>query len=192
MKTKRINCIIIHGCPSDIEKAMDVKTRAYDKHWIPWLKRKLISQGIKTETPLMPKPWYPNYQAFKKRFERCKVTDDSVLIGHSCGCAFLIRWLGETKRKIRKLVLVAPWKIPVVNDKFQKLFYEYPVDKTIQKRVEEIVMFTADNEEEDGKKSLKIFHQALGGEIIELKGRGHYTMNDMGTEEFPELLKEII
>lgn len=53
-------------------------------------------------------------------------------------------------------------------------------------------MFTSDNEEEDGKKSLRIFHKALGGKIIELKGRGHYTIGDMETEEFPELLKEII
>lgn len=191
MNTKKINCIIIHGCPSNIEKAMDAKTRTYDKHWIPWLKKKLTSQGIKTETPLMPKPWYPDYEAFKKKFEKCKITNDSILIGHSCGCAFLVRWLGETKRKIRKLILVAPWKIPVVKDKFQKSFYDYPVDKTIPKRLGEIVMFTADNEEEDGKKSLKIFHQALGGKIIELSGRGHYTMNDMGTEKFPELLKEV-
>lgn len=53
-------------------------------------------------------------------------------------------------------------------------------------------MFTANDEEEDGKKSLKIFHDALGGKIIEIKGHGHYTLGDIGTEEFPELLKEII
>lgn len=53
-------------------------------------------------------------------------------------------------------------------------------------------MFTADDEEEDGKKSLDIFHKSLGGKIIELKGRGHYTFGDMKTEEFPELLKEIV
>lgn len=32
----------------------------------------------------------------------------------------------------------------------------------------------------------------IRGKIIELKGRGHYTFGDMGTEEFPELLEEII
>jgi len=39
---------------------------------------------------------------------------------------------------------------------------------------------------------LRIFHKALGGKIIELKGKGHYTIKYMGTEEFPELLEEII
>jgi hypothetical protein len=28
--------------------------------------------------------------------------------------------------------------------------------------------------------------------VIELEGRGHYVMEDMGTEEFPELLHEIL
>jgi len=53
-------------------------------------------------------------------------------------------------------------------------------------------MFTADDEEDDGKKSLKIFHEALGGKIIELKEHGHYTLGDMKTEKFPELLREIL
>ncbi|HUV42618.1 MAG TPA: alpha/beta hydrolase [Patescibacteria group bacterium] len=192
MKTKKVNCIIIHGCPWDIKKAMDAKTRTYDKRWIPWLKKELTSRGIKTKAPLMPKPWYPDYQAFKKKFERYEVTNNSILIGHSCSCAFLVRWLGETKRKVKKLILVAPWKIPDKNNQLEKLLYEYPIDKKIKARVKEIVMFTADNEEKDGKKSLKIFHKVLGGKIIELKGRGHYTLEYMKNQEFPELLKEIV
>ncbi len=186
-----MNCIIIHGCPSNEKKAMNIETRTYDKHWIPWVKKALILRGIETYTPLMPEPWKPDYSKFKKEFDKCEIREDTILIGHSCGCAFLVRWLGETKQKIKKLILVAPWKIPDKNDKFRKAFYEYPVDKTISSRVKEIVMFTANDEEEDGKNSLKIFHDALGGKIIEIKGYGHYTLDDMRTKEFPELIKEI-
>jgi predicted alpha/beta hydrolase family esterase len=182
---------IIHGCPSYTEKLMTPEERTYDKHWIPWLKRELIARGIPTETPLMPSPWEPNYGKFKIEFEKYEVGENSILIGHSCGCAFLVRWLGETKKKILKLILVAPWKIPD-NDESKKLFYNYPIDKSIKSRVDKIVMFTADDEENDGKKSLRIFHKALDGEIIELRGHGHFTMNDMGTEEFPELLDIIL
>ena len=105
---------------------------------------------------------------------------------------FLVRWLGETKRKIFKLILVAPWKIPDKDDEFRKEFYAYPIDEGIKSRIGEIVMFTADDEEDEGKESLKIFHQTLDGEVIELKGCGHYTLGDMGTEEFPELLEAIV
>lgn len=189
---EKINCIIIHGCPSDDEQTMNSKTRTYDKHWMPWAKKELTSKGINTETPLMPEPWKPNYDKFKKEFEKCKVDENSVLIGHSCGCAFLVRWLGETKQKINKLILVAPWKIPEINDESEKEFYNYSIDKTIKERVKEIIMFTADDEENDGKKSLQIYHNALDGKVIELKEHGHYNLKGMGTEEFPELIEEVI
>ncbi|MCX6765758.1 MAG: alpha/beta hydrolase [Candidatus Moranbacteria bacterium] len=192
MDQSQINCIIIHGCPSDKEKAMDPQTRTYDKHWIPWIKEKLIAKGIKTETPLLPEPWAPDYEKFKKEFEKYEVTENTILIGHSCGCAFLVRWLGETRQKIRKLILVAPWKIPDAGDKFREAFYVYPIDEKIKDRIGEIIMFTADDEEEDGKKSLQIYHKVLDGKIIELKSKGHYTLGDMGTEEFPELLKVVL
>jgi hypothetical protein len=55
-----------------------------------------------------------------------------------------------------------------------------------------IVMFTSDSEMEDGKKSLAIYHAALGGDIVDLPGKGHYTIADMRTHEFPELLSKIV
>ena len=190
---KDLNCIIIHGCPSTKEKGIYPETRTYDKHWIPWTKRELIKRGIKIETPLMPNPWAPVYEDFKKEFEKCSVSENTILVGHSCGCAFLVRWLGESKQKIKKLILVAPWKIPYEDGGFREKFYIYPIDKTIKSRVKEITMFTSDNEKEDGEKSLGIFHNSIGGKIINIKNMGHYCIGKtMNTEEFPELIEEII
>jgi predicted alpha/beta hydrolase family esterase len=90
------------------------------------------------------------------------------------------------------LILVAPWKIPDSNDEFRKSFYIYSIDESIKSRVKEIVMFTSDDEREGGKENLKIYHDALGGKIISLSGRGHYTLNDMGTEVFPELFETVM
>lgn len=187
----KLNCIIIHGCPSNIEKAMNSETRTYDKHWIPWTKKQLLKEGIEVATPSMPEPWTPDYEKFKNEFEKCNISKNSILIGHSCGCAFLVRWLGDTKQKIHKLILVAPWKIADKNNEIKKSFYEYEIDKSIKERVENIIMFTSDNEENDGKKSLYIFHDAIGGKIINLVSHGHYTLGDMKTDKFPELLNEI-
>lgn len=138
----------------------------------------------------MPEAWHPDYEKFKKEFEKYEVTNDTILIGHSCGCAFLVRWLGETKKVVKKLILVAPWKIADGKDKYKKSFYGFPIDKTIKKRVGKIVMFTSDNDEQNAKKNLEIYRKNLGGKIIELKGMGHFCFEDMGTEEFPELLNE--
>ncbi|MBU4070241.1 MAG: leucine--tRNA ligase [Nanoarchaeota archaeon] len=190
-KTTISNVVIVHGCPGDEEKAMNPKTRTYDKHWIPWIKNKLEKKEIKVFTPLMPEPWKANYSQWKKEFDKLNVNGKSVLIGHSCGCAFLVRWLGETKKKIKKLILVAPWKI-AQSGNAEEEFYNYEIDESIKSRIDEIVIFTSNDEEEDGKKSVKIFNKLIGGEIIELKNHGHFTLGDMGTEEFPELLSKIV
>jgi predicted alpha/beta hydrolase family esterase len=187
-----MKCIIVHGCPSDEEKTMSSEQRSYDKHWIPWIKKELEARGVHVEVPLMPNPWEPVYEAFKKEFEKISITNDDVLVGHSCACAFLVRWLGETKQKIGKLILVAPWKTWDSDDTVREDFYDYPVDVSIRQRVGRTVIFTASDEDEDGKKDALKFNEALDGRLIELEGKGHYIFKDMETEEFPELLEEII
>jgi len=180
---------ILHGCPSNEEKGMGPETRTYDKHWIPWAKQQLETKGYRVVTPFMPNPWAPDYQAFKTEFEKNRVSENDILIGHSCGGAFLVRWLGDSKQKVSKLILVAPWKIPDVGDKLREEYYGYEIDRTISERVGSITMFTSDDEEQAGKESVRVFHEALGGKLVELSKHGHYTMGDMGTAEFPELIE---
>lgn len=184
------NVIIVHGCSGSPQGVFDPNAQDPKSHWIPWIREAVIARGMGAVTPRMPQPWAPIYEQWRAVFEKQMITEETVLIGHSCGCAFLVRWLGDSKQKIAKCILVAPWKIGGSNEE-KKLFYKYNIDETIKERVNEIIFFTADNEGENGKKSLQIFHDHLGGKIIELSGRGHYTPDDMDTQEFPELLREI-
>jgi predicted alpha/beta hydrolase family esterase len=180
---RKPNCIIVHGGDAD-------DCKGYNKHWMPWTKKQLEKRGIKTETPLMPLHESATYLDWKKIFDKLKVDKNTILIGHSRGCAFLVRWLGDKKINVKKLILVAPWKI--ANKEYKKTFYDYDIDKGIKNFAKEIVFFTSNTEDVDGKKSLKTFHKALGGRIINLKNHGHYDLEAMGTEEFPELLKIVL
>jgi serine hydrolase len=193
MENKISNVVIVHGCPGNAEKSQDEKTRTYDKHWIPWVNKKVEEKNISVEVPLMPEPWNPDYLSWKKEFEKILIDNETILVGHSGGCAFLVRWLGETKKEIKKLILVAPWKIP--SEEFsegENELYNYEIEKKIKENIEKTIIFISDDEEEDGKKSAKIFQDTLGGELIELKEHGHFTEGEMGTEEFPELLEKIL
>jgi predicted alpha/beta hydrolase family esterase len=178
-----MNVIILHG-------RADNKKDNPAGHWMPWIKNKLSEKGIDTFIPLMSKPWVPNYKNWKKEFDNLDINEDSVLIGHSCGCAFLVRWLGETKKKVKKLILVAPWKIAESQDENE--FYSYEINEHVKDNIKNVIIFTSDDEEENGKRSVKIFHKFLGGEIIELNNHGHFTLGDMKTEEFPELIDKIL
>lgn len=185
-----MNCIIAHGCPRN--PVTDPNKRSYDKHWMPWLKEELSKNNVKTFIPLMPSPWKPNYKEWKKEFDKLKINEESILIGHSCGCAFLVRWLGDTGEKIKKLILVAPWKISTGENMEEKDFYEYQISDSVKFNIGSAVIFTSNGEEEDGKKSAKIFQENLSGKLIELKDHGHYCLDNMETEEFPELLEEVL
>ncbi|MEI6498526.1 MAG: alpha/beta hydrolase [bacterium] len=166
-----------------------------DMPWMGWAKDRLDSLGISTVNPNMPDPWNPKYEDYKKEFEKYPVYENSILIGHSRGTAFLVHWLSETKKKVKKLILVAPWKVSVDDvgeEKLKTKFYDFEINPSIKERVGEIVYFTSDNEDPEGKESLKIFHDAIGGKIINLLDHGHYTLGDMGTNKFPELIDVII
>ncbi len=189
---KQGNCIIVHGCPSRNEKSMDSKTRTYDKHWMPWLKRELERKGVKTFLLLMPKPWEPHYKDWRKVLDKLSINEDTTLIGHSCGGGFLVRWLGDSNKKIKKLILVAP---AILYDREWKPLEDllrFEINENLRNHVKEIIFFISDNESKGILKSVEIFHQKLGGKIIELKGKGHFTLEDMGTVKFPELLKEVL
>lgn len=187
-----MNCIIVHGC------TLSSRDKTYNKHWIPWVTKELISRGVMVESPLMPKPWVPDYNAYKKVLEKHIIDQNSILVGHSASCAFLVRWLGETKRRIKKLILVAPWDSPRdaalnknVTAAFRN-FLKFPIDPTIPSRIDKIIFFTSDNADEDCKETLKRYRKSLGGTRVELKGYGHYVIQHMKTKKFPELVEKIV
>ncbi|MBS3072433.1 alpha/beta hydrolase [Candidatus Pacearchaeota archaeon] len=188
-----MNCIIIHGCPSNKEKSMDQKTRTYDKHWMPWLKEKLEEKGIKVEIPLMPAPWEPDYELWKKEFSKLTVNKNTILVGHSCGGGFLVRWIDESKIKIGKLILVSPGKVGKARNEFKSNFYGNKVIKNINKYItENIVIFTSNDDIPGHIKGAYEYEKELPAKIIFLRNHGHFCEEDMGTKEFPELLNEII
>ena len=175
--------VVVHG--GDLGSGKEV-----DKNWFPWIKNELLKKKIEVRIPTMPIHVDATYSDWKKIFDKLEINDRSVLVGHSRGTAFLVRWLGETKKKIKKLILVAPWKF--ADKKYKETFYNFDVDPSIKERVEEIIIFTSNDEESAGKKSLEAYKNTLGGRVIELLNHGHFTKEDMNAEEFPELLSEII
>lgn len=186
-----MNCIIIHGCPSNKEKAMNPATRTYDKHWIPWLKKELEKRDVECYTPLMPEPWQPKYQDWKREINKLSINKNSVLVWHSCGGAFLVRWLKETEKKIPGLVLVSLGKI----GKTKKYSTFYGGDKimNIDKNVKnKIIIFTSNDDIKEHIDGAHEYEKELPAKVIFLKDRGHFTFDDMGTEEFPELLEAIL
>lgn len=179
--------IILHGRPSKEEYFDQTFPSPSNSHWLPWLQRQLIINGIFAETPELPVPYEPDYEAWCSVFNRFSVDDETDLIGHSAGAGFLLRWLSENKIKLGKLVLVAPFLDPEKTIKSGML--DFKIDKRLFERAEEIVILVSPDDDADILESAEQIKSELPSvKAIELPGRGHFTMEDMGTEEFPELL----
>lgn len=186
------NAIIVHGKPSrekfDNPELLDPS----DSNWLPWAKRQLTLRGIFAVTPDMPRPYSPNYSDWKKEFERHDVTPDTILIGHSAGAGFLVRWLSENAdTRVRKLALVAPWMDP--NKKYGS-FMDFKINPSIEARsLGQIAVFYSSLDDEQALKSVETIAGALpNAHLIDYPAYGHYILgNNMQTNEFPELIKEV-
>jgi predicted alpha/beta hydrolase family esterase len=186
------NAIILHGKP-DKEEYYDIKyPSCSNSHWLPWLQKELLIHEISAHTPEIPHAFNPDYLVWKKELERYEITDETILVGHSCGGGFLIRWLSQHKNiAVGKVVLVAPWldlDRESTND-----FFNFEIDSTIPQRTTSFTIFHSDNDYQSIKKTVKILqNKIVDGKFQEFHNYGHFTFEDMKSLEFPELLKFIL
>ncbi len=190
------NVVIVHGAnPNDRENMKRYSLpEQNERNWFPWIKSELEKKGAAVFTPLMPENWKPDYEKWKAEFEKIDVDENSVLVGASAGAAFLVRWLGQTKRKVKKLILVAAaCKNKGTEEWEAEEFYDFKIDKKISNRVSDIVIIESSDDAKSIRESVKIYSKALGVKSVVLKDRGHFTNRGNGENmEFSELLGEIL
>lgn len=184
------NAIIIHGMPSE-EQYVAAGRRAADDHWIPWIKERLEREGIETHAPEMPEPYKPVYERWSGVFEALPIGPDTILIGHSCGGGFLVRWLSENKVAVGQVVLVAPWVDPT--KKFAPDFFDFSIDTHLASRTKAITLFISEDDDRDELITCEILATHIEGLVVKrFTDYGHFTLGGMGTNEFPELLEHIL
>ena len=162
-------------------------------HWLPWLQRQLIVNGILAQTPEMPEPYTPDYPKWTSTFNQFKVDEHTDLIGHSCGAGFLLRWLSENKLSVGKLILVAPWIDPTNELGDSNTFFDFEMDSELIGRTKGVHVFNSSNDDEAIHKSVEVIMEKFpNAQLNELKNKGHFTFSGMGTREFPELLSSLL
>lgn len=184
------NAIILHGKPSK-QRYYDLAFPASSNYyWIPWLQKQLIVKDILTSTPEVPNNWVADYSVWLKEFERYDVTSKTILIGHSCGGGFLLRWLSENQNMMpSKVVLAAPWLNPK-NLEETGDFFNFDLDNNLAERTKMSVVYS-DDDEQSVLDTVDILHSTYpDAVIVKLHGYGHFY--DDRRNEFPELLKSIL
>lgn len=182
--------IILHGMPSKKGYYNPTRNAQSNEHWLPWLQHELLIRDILAQTPELPKPYEPNYADWLDVFRRFSPDRGTILVGHSCGGGFLVRWLSENDVKVGKVVLVAPWMDP---ENETKGFFDFTVDPNIVDKTAGLTVFYSDDDFEGVLITVdKLKKETKNVKFVEFHGYEHFTYNDMKTREFPELLTEVI
>ncbi|KKU10128.1 MAG: hypothetical protein UX65_C0003G0005 [Parcubacteria group bacterium GW2011_GWB1_46_8] len=186
------NALIIHGMCDKEEYFSDAYPSLSNSHWLPWLQKQLLIRNISTQTPEMPEAYHPDYNRWSAEFERFDINPGTILIGHSCGVGFLVRWLSEHKQPVAKLVSVAPW----MDSPERRLgsFFEFTIDKDLAQRVGKISILFSKTEIVFGvREAVELIRKELPlTQVNLLDSGGHFTREEMGTDKFPELLDMVL
>lgn len=186
------NVVIVHGKPTEERYNNPSLPKPHEANWLPWLGMRLEEVGVSSSILAMPRPFYPEYEAWKAVFETQQVGTDSGAVGHSAGSEFLLRWLSENKKaNLAKVALVAPYR-----DAAGKYgdFSQYELDASLTARVGELIIISSLDDSETIQKNAHRLSETLPrSRLIELEGYGHFMLgNNMKGPEFPELLDELV
>lgn len=189
------NAILVPGRPDKDEHYDPKRPSNSEDHWFSWLKRQLILKDIHAVSIEPPFPFRPRYEEWKKEFERFDITPETILVGHSCGGGFLVRYLSEHKDlKVGKVLLVAPWINPLkyeVSDTAD--FFDFVIDPDFPTRTEGTIVFISSDDEPSVVKTVDILREKVKGlKFKKYTDKGHFVIDSLGTEEFPDLLSEVL
>lgn len=150
-----------------------------------------LGEDCEVFLPHMPLRDNADYQLWKLWFEKVMeaLNRPSILIGHSLGAMFLLKYLSEQKPKnlVNALFLIAPEYLGP-NKEHEKTSFDLKEDvSSITEVVEDIVFFHSKDDRVVTYDNQALFKELLPqAEFFTFTDRGHFN-----TEYFPELLELI-
>ena len=186
------NAIILHGKPDKKEYYIPDEPSPSNRHWIAWLQKGLLINDIKADTPEVPQPYKPQWDLWVKEVERFEIGPETILVGHSCGGGFWVRYLSEHRDlKVGKVILVAPWVDPKRENTTD--FFDFEFDPDLASRTNGLIIFHSDDDHDTVHQSEEIIREKIKNiEFRKFHNYGHFCYSDLKTDAFPELLEECL
>lgn len=154
------NAIIVHGVSESREEFLEQKYPDING-WKEWLQFELNHIDMLTQMPKMPKSYVGGmkYDEWEHTFKQFEITPETVLIGHSAGGGFLLKYLSTHQGiHFKQLVLVAPWIDP---DGYAGDFFKFELDPTLQNRLNRFdLVYSTDDDDyilESVKRILNVY-----------------------------------
>lgn len=186
------NAIIIHGMSSKEEYYKESNAASSNDHWLPWIQRQLLLQDTLAQAPEFPRAYDPVYSEWKAVLDQFSINEETILIGHSLGAGFLVRWLSEFTGNVGTVVLVAPFLDPD-HDEVSPGFFDFTIDPALIDRVNALHIFVSSDDDQEILTSVDLLKQAIPNiQLHEFSDQGHFTLDNMKTPVFPELRNVVL
>ena len=78
-------------------------------HWLPWLQAQLLKKDIAAATPEVVQSYDRDWETWNREFERYDLNEDTILVGHSTGGGFIIKYL-SIHPEIKIIAITIPCK----------------------------------------------------------------------------------
>ena len=179
-----MNFFIIHGVYGHPQE-----------NWFPWLKQELESKVFEVIVPKFPTPFNQTLENWLKVFSNYenKINEETVLIGHSLGAAFILNYLDRTSKKIKAAFLVAGYH-KLLNNEFYELNKSFVYKEFNWKKIisscGKFFVFGSDNDEYIPLETNKELANLLHAELKIIHNGGHLNKT-AGFEKFPQLLDAV-
>jgi len=168
-----------------------------EENWIPWLKKQLEEQGFTVFAPRFPTPegqsleeWNSVFKEFEKELD-----EESILVGHSIGPAFILRLLERIEVKVKACFFVAGFIGLLGDPKFDeinKTFVEAQFNwEKIRSNCDSFTVFHSDNDPFVPIENAEEIARGLEIKVELVKNAGHFNTS-AGYECFPLLMEKIL
>jgi len=186
------NAILLHGRPGKEEYYNSNIPSASNAHWFPWLQKQLLVHDVKADTPEVPFAYEPKWELWTKEVERFEIGPETLLVGHSTGAGFWVRYLSEHKDlKVGKVILVAPYLD--MEKEEEPEFFDFELDRNMSARTKGLTIFHSDNDQASVQSTTQFLRKELQNfDYKEFHGLGHFTHRNLPDDKFPELLEECL
>ncbi|MBI4257272.1 serine hydrolase family protein [Candidatus Uhrbacteria bacterium] len=147
--------------------------------WYPWLKRELEARGFEVIVPAMPETSMPKMDLWVPVLADVvgKPDKDTILVGHSIGCATIMRYLetlGETET-IGGAVFIAGFTTDLGFEEIHN-FFETPLDfKEIRSHLPRLISIHSNDDPFVDLKYATILADELGAETTILEKMKHFS-----------------
>lgn len=168
-----------------------------EENWFGWLKRKLMALNIECHVPHLPTPKDQHLEKWLQVFaQQCQpfIHTQTILVGHSLGAAFILRWLERYPSMLKSVILVGAFIGTVGEEKFDAInnsFFKNSFDwQQIRQCALDFTCYHANNDPYVPREDFDFISRQLNAKKIVISKAGHFNRTS-GYFQFPHLLNQL-